>query len=236
MAWLVDGNITDAADFKQGPAETSRIQWHESGSVLGTMKLPVNWFDFAVVLMLFVGLLRGRKRGMSEEFLTCTKWVVLIVLCALAYEPLGTFVSGMTPFSKLFCYIVCYLAVAGLVAGGFILLKNSLGGKLIGSDTFGGSEYYLGMPAGMLRFACIVMVFLALLNARQYRTSEVIAMKKFQNDNYGSEFFPTLQTLQSQVFEQSLMGPPIKKYLSFFLIKPTLPEAKNIARAKENLP
>src|SRR5688572_5138797 len=197
------------------------------------MNLPVNWFDFALLLFLFVGLLRGRKRGMSEEFLVCTKWVVLVVVCALAYEPLGAVMAGMTPFSKLFCYILCYVTVAGAVAGVFLLFKKHVNGKLIGSDTFGSSEYYLGMPAGALRFACMLIAILALLNARQYRVSEVKAMTKFQNDNYGSEFFPTLQTVQSQVFEKSFTGPYIKNYLSFLLITPTHPETKNIARARE---
>ena len=49
------------------------------------------------------------------------------------------------------------------------------------------------------------------------------AMAKFQNDNYGSQFFPTLSSVQSSVFEKSFLGPQIKKYASFLLIKPTFP-------------
>src|SRR5262245_35644996 len=129
-------------------------------------KLPINWFDFAVLIILFIGLKRGQKRGMSEEFLSCTMWLVIVLLCAVAYEPLGQLVAGMTPISKLWCYILCYVAVGGIVAGIFAMIKSSLGGKLIGSDTFGSSEYYLGMPAGMIRFACMMLAVLALLNAR----------------------------------------------------------------------
>ena len=29
-------------------------------------KLPINWFDFAVVIILLLGVSRGRKNGMSE--------------------------------------------------------------------------------------------------------------------------------------------------------------------------
>ena len=77
---------------------------------------------------------------------------------------------------------------------------------------------------------------LALLNARLYRAEEIKAMTKFQNDNYGSQFFPTLQTLQEQVFAKSLIGPQIKTYLAFLLIKPTFPEGKQLERAKTDLP
>jgi uncharacterized membrane protein required for colicin V production len=195
--------------------------------------LPFNWFDAAVIVLLAIGLQRGRKRGMSEEFLTSLMWLTIVVTCALAYEPLGQILTGMSPFSRLFSFILCYLAVALVVSGMFMFLKRTLGGKLIGSDTFGSAEYYLGMPAGMVRFACILLAGLALLNARQYRSEEVKAMAKFQNDNYGSQFFPGLHTLQAEVFEHSFTGPPIKKHLSFLLIKPTLPESRPIKRAQE---
>ena len=45
---------------------------------------------------------------------------------------------------------------------------------------------------------------------------------------YGSNFFPTLHTLQAYVFEKSLAGPWIKENLSSVLISPTAPEAKEI--------
>ena len=49
-------------------------------------------------------------------------------------------------------------------------------------------------------------------------------MENFQNDVYGSNFFPGLHSAQSVVFEQSLMGPWIKENLAFLLIKPTAPQ------------
>ncbi|MCW5555782.1 MAG: CvpA family protein [Verrucomicrobiae bacterium] len=195
--------------------------------------LPINWFDAAVLVLLLIGLQRGRKRGMSEEFLTSLMWLTIVVACAWAYEPLGQLLTGMSPFSRLFSFILCYIAVGLAVAGVFLFLKRTVGGKLIGSDTFGSAEYYLGMPAGMVRFACILIAALALLNARQYRSEEIQAMAKFQNDNYGSQFFPGLHTVQAEVFEHSLTGPPIKKYMGFLLIKPTPPESRPIRRAQE---
>jgi len=198
--------------------------------------LPFNWFDISVALLLLIGLQRGRKRGMSEEFLTMLNWVALVLVCSIAYEPIGSWLASITPFSLLFCYIVAYAVSAMVVASVFLLVKRSMSGKLIGSDAFGRGEYYLGMPSGMLRFACILLAGLALLNARLYRAEEIKAMTKFQNDNYGSQFFPTLQTLQEQVFAKSLIGPQIKTYLAFLLIKPTFPEGKQLERAKTDLP
>ena len=135
--------------------------------------------------------------------------------------------------SPLTSYVTAYIGVAVLVASIFLLVKRTLGGKLTGSDTFGKSEYYLGMPAGMLRFVCMLIVGLSVLNARLYSQEEIAAYQKFQMENYGSEFFPGLQTVQSTVFEQSIVGPPIKKYLAFLLIKPTSPESAGKFKQKE---
>ena len=53
-------------------------------------------------------------------------------------------------------------------------------------------------------------------------------MEKYQDDLYGSNYFPTLHSLQATVFERSLTGSWIKENLSFLLIKPTEPEHKEI--------
>ena len=199
-------------------------------------KLPFNWFDVAVGLILLVGVQRGRKRGMSEECLTMLNWVTLVLVCSIAYEPLGRWLASIAPFGLYFCYLIAYAATAIAVGSVFLLLKRSFSGKLLGSDVFGRGEYYLGMPSGMLRFACILVAGLALLNARLYRAEEIKSMTKFQDDNYGSQFFPTLQTVQEQVFAKSLIGPQIKTYLAFLLIKPTFPEGKPLERPTVNFP
>jgi hypothetical protein len=84
------------------------------------------------------------------------------------------------------------------------------------------------MGSGLVRFSCILLAALALLNARYFSPTEVRAMEKFQDDVYGSNFFPTLHTVQSTVFDRSLTGPWIKENLGFLLIKPTEPEHKEL--------
>lgn len=195
--------------------------------------LPFNWFDIFLLVWLGMGIFRGRKRGMSEELITFLQWMAIMILSSIAYQPVGAMLQGMTKFSKLTSYILGYVLTAGSVAMVFLLVKRALGGKLIGSDAFGKSEYYLGMPAGMLRFICMLMAALAILNARLYSREEIAASQKFQMDNYGSEFFPGLQSLQAMVFEKSITGPPIRKYLSFLLITPTAPAGAAKYKQKE---
>jgi len=115
----------------------------------------------------------------------------------------------------------------------FLVIKRGLHGKLIGSNVFGRGEYYLGMPAGMLRFACMLMCALALLNARLYSQAELRASEAYTQEYYGSDFFPGLHSLQLNVFESSFIGPRIREYLGFLLIKPTLPVGGKQLKQKE---
>ena len=196
--------------------------------------LPFNWFDIFLLIWLTMGVLRGRKRGMSEELLTFLQWVGIVIFCSVAYQPIGDWLlQSSKMFGRLVSYILGYLLAAGVVALAFALFKRAFHGKLIGSDVFGRAEYYLGMPAGLLRFFCMLLTGLALLNARYFTPQEIKAEQKYQKDNYGSEFFPGLQEIQSNVFEKSFTGPWFKKHLNFLLITPTGPGGSVPLKQKE---
>ena len=100
------------------------------------------------------------------------------------------------------------------------MIKRPLSSRLFGSNLFGSAEYYLGMPSGMVRYACVLLFALAFLNARHYTPAQIEADNKYQERWYGAHFFPDLYTVQDQVFEKSFTGPYIKKYLGVLLIEP----------------
>jgi uncharacterized membrane protein required for colicin V production len=194
-------------------------------------KLIFNWFDLLVVIAVVAGVRAGRKHGMSEELLRLFKWLALLFGCAYAYQPLGSLICAVSPiFNTLNGYLIAYLTVALVITGIFAFIKRHAGEKLVSSEVFGQSEFYLGMIAGTVRFGCMVLMGMALLNARDFKQSEIRADIKYQNDVYGSTYFPKLYNIQSQVFRSSLIGPLIKDNLSFLLIKPTGPEKKELNR------
>ena len=204
---------------------------------MSSNNFPINLFDLVLVAVLVVGVMRGRKHGMSEELLSLLQWLAILVACSFGYEPLGRlFAQTSHVLSLLTCYLLAYVAVGLAVLFVFLGIKRGLGGKLLGSDVFGQAEYPLGMGSGLVRVSCMLLAAMALLNARYYSPEEVRAERKFQDDVYGSNFFPTLQTLQSTVFERSLTGPWIKDHLSFLLIKPTQPEDKKIKQKEYTFP
>ena len=200
-------------------------------------QLPINLFDALLIVVLAAGIARGRKHGMSEELMSLLTWLTVLFGCALLYQPGGALIAQFTSvFSRLSCYLMAYVAGALLVFLLFAGIKRGLGGKLLGSDIFGRSEFYLGMGSGVVRFGCILLTALALLNARYFSPTEVRAMEARDIDIYGSDFFPGLHSMQATVFEKSLTGPWIKENLGFLLIEPTEPEKKELHQKEYVLP
>ncbi|MBI2950177.1 MAG: CvpA family protein [Verrucomicrobia bacterium] len=197
---------------------------------MNSPNLPFNWIDLVVVAALLAGALLGRKKGMSEELLPVFQWLAIVVVGALYYESFGKYLAEYTNLSLLPAYLVVYL---GIVLGHILFfswLKRIVGEKLVASDIFGRLEFYLGMAAGASRFACIVMVVFALLNARYISPEQLAADARLQRDNFGSISFPTFGLLQQAVFEGSFTGRTVKKYLNEQLIAATPPNQYLVKR------
>jgi len=197
-------------------------------------KLPVNWFDAAVLLILGLGLARGRKNGMSKEVLRVFQWVALVVVCGLFYEVAAQALVNIAEWDKSSSYVVGYLILAFLVWLVFAGLKKTLVPRLDGSNVFGSGEYYLGMFSGMVRFACMLVFVLALLNAPVYTQAQIQArqayVKRWYGGGiYGGNYIPDLQMVQESVFKKSFVGPYIKGYLGMLLINTEPPESQKPA-------
>jgi uncharacterized membrane protein required for colicin V production len=201
-------------------------------------QLGVNWFDLVFLGVIAGGFAVGRKRGMSTELLDLVQWALIIVLCGLAYGPLGKELAQLTGFGLTSAFVMAYLLVAGGIFVFFVILKRYVGRKLFGSDVFGASEYYLGMVAGALRFVLILLFFLALFNAPQVSDAELADSIAAQNESLGAIYFPPYGSIQRQVFRDSLSGRLIKEQLSMQLIQVTggsgAGRPDNIWRRREN--
>jgi uncharacterized membrane protein required for colicin V production len=195
--------------------------------------MPFNWFDVGILLFLGLGISRGRKHGMSQELILLLKWVAIILVAGLGYGVVGDVISDNTVFTHLSAYLMAYIVIALGITVAFWAITKMAHGKLVGSDVFGSGEYYLGMIAGLVRYTCILVFGLALLNARLYSDKEISDDLKFQNDVYGSDFFPKLYSIQDDVFKKSFAGPHISGELGFLLIKSTAPEVKEIRKERE---
>jgi hypothetical protein len=126
--------------------------------------------------------------------------------------------------------IIGYLLLAFVVVLVFMFLKWLLASRLGDKGLFGGGEYYLGMLSGMIRFACMLLAVLALLNAPVYtaqdiKKHEAYVKQWFGGGLYSGNYFPSLYTIQGQIFTKSFAGPYIKDYLGPLLIETAPPPA-----------
>ena len=191
--------------------------------------LGVSWVDLAVVALVIVGIVRGRRRGMSQEFLDVAMWMLIVVGAGLGYLFCGNLLALNTPFSPLTCYLIAYVVLTFAVVVIFSAIRRATGEKLAGSDTFGGGEYYLGRVAGGIRYVCIIIFALSLMNARYYSADEIRQSVQYQQDNFGSVPFPTFSSIHQEIFQSSWTGRLAREYLPALLIRSTSPSDKSLA-------
>ena len=204
---------------------------------MAKMDFSFNWFDLCVLALLIVGIVVGRKRGMSVELLSVLQWLVIVVVAAMASGPFGKMLAEFSGLSPVFTYITAYLLVAIALKLVFVVVRRMAGEKLVSGEMFGRFEYYLGMVAGLIRFGCMIIFFLALMNAKQVTKAELAAQLKHQQDWAGSIYFPPFGSVQQAIFEESLSGRTVKQYLTAQLINVD-PKAggvrpENIGRQRE---
>src|ERR1700744_2370972 len=208
--------------------------------------LSLGWFDVALILVLAFGYWRGRKHGMSREVLPTSMWLVLVLAAGFGYQFIGQWLVNSGTAGKVFgsspqntgAYLASYLFIAIVVVSVFSLLGKRFREKVTGSNTLGSYEYYLGMTAGIIRYACILIFVLAFLNAPYYSAGEIAASKAYKQRWYGGgekdfsgNYIPDLSNIQSSVFQGSFTGPLIKNTMGCLLINtgPTTKRAVSTA-------
>jgi len=186
----------------------------------------VNWFDFGVVVLLLFGLFRGKRNGMSKELLPLLQWVAVVTLSAAGYRPLGRLFMRWGGMDWFWSLVTAYLALALVIVFIFSLLRRRFAESLAQSSVFRGGEYYLGMASGLVRYACVVLFVLALLNAPVYTPEEIAATEASDKQNLGGglfqgNYFPHLFEIQHKVFKESFLGPLIQQNLDRLLVVTT---------------
>lgn len=186
--------------------------------------LPINWFDGALLILLGVGIWRGRVNGMTKEIAPMFQWLAIVLVGGLCYDYLAQYFDTQLHFGKLWSALTGYLSITIVLLLIFTPIKNAFKKRGEKGGLFGSSEYYLGMFAGMVRYAAMVLFALALLNARSYTAAELAAKKAYNERWYGGgiysgDYVPDLHTAQDNVFKQSFSGPYIQSGLGMLLIQ-----------------
>jgi uncharacterized membrane protein required for colicin V production len=185
-----------------------------------------NYFDVFAAVWLIIGLFRGRKRGMSQELLPLLQWIGILTVGGLLYFPFGDLVRHYTMFDRLWCNLTAYILIAFGVHLLYLWLKQLSAEKLSEKDFFGNGEFYLGMISGVVRFACMLLVVMALMNSRLVTAAELAKTEKFQKDNFSDIRFPTYGQVQRDVLFGSYTGDWVEHNLKPLLIASVGPPEK----------
>jgi succinate dehydrogenase hydrophobic anchor subunit len=188
---------------------------------------PFSYIDAIVLVWLVIGLLRGRKMGMTQEIIPGLRWLSIVIVAGIFYKPLSLLLmeNAGGAFSLLWARITAYLLIAFALAIVFTLIKKALGDKLTGSDLFGKWEYYLGMLSGLVRFACMLLAILAVMHARIVSQKELddinAQMKKNLDDIHPPRY--VYGSIEQAIFVKSFTGKTVTDNLSDILIETVTP-------------
>ena len=196
-------------------------------------ELNLAWFDGAVLLLLWVGLIRGRTKGVSSQLLELLQWLGTVFLGVLLYRPIGHWLQPHLQVSSVAANVIAFLLIGGLLKLAIARLEDGMSEKLLSGDYFGRMEYPLGMLAGVLIHAAMILAALSLTRARLVTTEEVNLARKKQLAELGSTFFPDLGKVQEEIFEKSMSGKFIHQHLGQHLIQPVRYEPFLKAEAAE---
>ncbi len=203
--------------------------------------LPFSLFDVILTVFVLSGGLIGRRNGLSIELPSTLTFLLILSGCALLYEPLGTILDRAAPsLGPLSSFVLAYAGVAAVLLFAGSRFGSPLRNRLLERRSFRGGESVFGAVLGILRFASIAILALALLNARVYTPPEWARPSPATEEADGAVAPPTLYLFQATIFQRSVTGQWIARNLPFLLIKPTPayePGAGTAALAKiENLP
>ena len=204
--------------------------------------LAFNWFDLALVAVLAFGFWRGRKRGMTKELIPTLQWLAILLAASFGHIFLADWFQQQGFVRQVFgnhfnertaALMSAYLVILFILFVIFTALKRKYNPKLEGSNFFGSNEYYWGVAASVVRYVCLILVAMALLNAPYYSPNEIAAIKLYKLNNFAGggnvkgmegdtgDYIPSVYEVQDTVFKQSLIGSFIKADVSVFLINST---------------
>jgi hypothetical protein len=177
-----------------------------------------NYFDVVAVVWLIIGFFRGRKRGMSQELLPLLQWLGIVVAGGLLYSPFSLIVHQYSQFGSLWSNVTAYVLIGLGVHLIYKWFKQMFAEKLVETDPFGRGEFYLGMMSGVVRFGCMLVAGMALMNSRVGTQAELAQTEKFQAAWFSDIRFPTYGEFQQDVLIKSFSGKWVESHLKPVLI------------------
>lgn len=188
--------------------------------------ITLSWFDLAAVTLIVVGIFHGRKNGMSQELFNTMKWLAMLTISAAIYLPIGELILRFVPIAPIYGYISAYILANVALTAILVTVRKKIKDKMSGSDVFGRAEFPLGMVAGAFQYACMLVMFMAVLNAKYVDEEALERQDARQKKALGENFFPSPGNIHKDVLYGSIAGQTVRDFLSTQLMRQVNPPKK----------
>lgn len=178
------------------------------------------WFDLVAVALIFVGIFHGRKNGMSQELFNTMKWLAMLTLSALIYLPIGKLILRFIPIDPMYGYVGAYILSNVALKAIFVTVRKKVKDKMSDSDVFGRAEFPLGMVAGAFQYACMLVIFMAVMNAKYVDEDALKRQDARQKKALGENFFPSTGNIHRDILYGSITGLTVRSFFANQLIRP----------------
>jgi len=183
--------------------------------------LRLNMFDAVLAGALGWGIYQGKEHGASTTHVSVVQWMLIGLAGGFAGNLLGSLMFSILG-SAYWGQLTGYLLWIFIVAAFFAFLNSKGKGEWKDADWFGRLEYPLGVLGCVLKYFCIILTIMSILNAKHYSAEDIRKDRAWQIEEFGSALFPTFTMLNNTVFNTSFCGPYVKKAFSWAI----LPSAK----------
>lgn len=188
--------------------------------------ITLSWFDLVASAMIVAGIFHGRKNGMSQELFNTMKWLAMLTISALVYLPIGKLILRFVPIAPIYAYVSAYILANVALKAILVTVRKKVKDKMSGSDVFGRAEFPLGMIAGAFQYACMIVMFMAVLNAKYVDEEALLRQAAQQKKDMGENFFPSLGNIHKDVLYGSIAGQTVRDFLSRQLMRKVEPPKK----------
>lgn len=182
--------------------------------------ISVGWFDPVFLLVLALGVWRGRLNGAAREHFAAGQWLFVAVVGGVMSRALGGLMVKWLGVTFFAAGIFGYVVGGGIVLIVAAVLRTYHADEMLDTAFFGKAEPAAGGVFGALKFFCLLTIALAFVHAR--KVADPADPRTFH------------ETLHVQIFDRSLAGAALEKAGAFMLIpassnarRPTVGQKKN---------
>ncbi len=188
-----------------------------------------HWFDLVLVLAFGVSMYFYRHSNSVKQILGVLHWLLVFVISAFVYKYPASWLMQSFDMRPDVAALIIYPLIVALFYFLLGVKRKSMARDADKVEMFGRQEYRVAMFMGALKTVAITLVVIAWVHGRYVTPFELEEYEKFCQENFGSIRWPTLSTVQRDIFSESFSGKAVEKYMKRLMVAAVPPTAEQQA-------